>query len=141
MGLFSKLFGPSKLQEEFQKALALKWLLTVKNIQALEYSFNNSLVLNNFSGSVLVFDFYNSQLLMEGELVSDVFNMNSIFQIVKNKIEDSTLVFYLSEIDTNEISLTCTISRDYIQFDSTRRDWHAKLHEAKFQLYSSTSQG
>ncbi len=138
MSLFTKIFGPSKLQYEFQKACSLNWFVIVKNMQELEFSFSNSAVVQNFTNSLLIFDFTNNNLLIKGDIVSEVFNMNSCFQIIKNEYKDGDLVIYLGADDSNEF-FSCRILRNSIQFDETRNNWYAKLHANKFQSFSSAS--
>ncbi len=127
MGLFSKVFGPSEFQNEVQKANSLHWFFVVNNIRDLEFSFGNSIAKQNFTDSTLVFDFSTGVLLINGDLVTEVFNYNGEFQIIKNQFVNGDLVFYLSLFSDNNIVMTSTVKRDHLLFEGTRNNWYAKL--------------
>ena len=127
MGLFSKVFGPSQFQNDVQKANSLHWFLIINNIQDLEFSFGNSFAKQNFTSSILVFDFSSGILLIKGDLVTEVFNYQWEFQIIKNQFIDGDLVFYLSLFADNNIVMTCSVKRDHLLFEGTRNNWYAKL--------------
>ncbi len=127
MGLFSKVFGPSQFQNEVQKANSLHWFLIINNIRDLEFSFGNSFAKQNFTSSILVFDFSSGILLIKGDLVTEVFNYQGEFQIIKNQFVEGDLVFYLSLIADKNIVMTCTVKRDNLLFEGTRSNWYAKL--------------
>jgi hypothetical protein len=127
MGLFSKVFGPSQFQNEVQKANSLHWFLIINNIRDLEFSFGNSFAKQNFTSSIVVFDFLSGILLIKGDLVTEVFNYQGEFQIIKNQFVEGDLVFYLSLIADNNIVMTCSVKRDHLLFEGTRSNWYAKL--------------
>lgn len=127
MGLFTKVFGPSQFQNEIQKANSLHWFFIINNIHDLEFSFGNSRVKQNFTSSILIFDFSSGLLLIKGDLVTEVFNYEAEFQIIKNQFVEGDLVFYLSLLSENNIVMTCTVKRDYLVFEGTRNNWFAKL--------------
>ena len=131
MGLFSKVFGPSQFQNEVQKANSLNWFLVINNIKDLEFSFGSSYVKQNFTNSLLIFDFASRALLIQGDLVTEVFNYQADFQIIKNNFVEGDLVFYLSLMSDNNIVMTCTVKRDHLLFEGTRNNWYAKLHSNK----------
>ena len=128
MGLFSKVFGPSQFQSEVQKANSLQWFLIINNIRELEFSFGNSFAKQNFTSSILIFDFSSGILLIKGDLVTEVFNYQGEFQIIKHQFIDGDLVFYLSMLADINIVMTCIVKRDYLLFEGTRSNWYAKLH-------------
>ena len=128
MGLFSKVFGPSQFQIEVQKANSLHWFLTINNIRELEFSFGSSYAKKNFTNSILVFDFSSGILLIKGDLVSEVFNYQEEFQIIKSQFVEGDLVFYLSLFSDNNIIMTCIVKRDHLFFEGTRKRWYAKLN-------------
>ena len=127
MGLFSKVFGPSQFQTDVQKANSLHWFLVINNIRELEFSFGNSFAKQNFTSSILVFDFSSGTVLINGDLVTEVFNYQGEFQIIKNQFVDGDLVFYLSLLGDNNIVMTCSVKRDHLLFEGTRNNWYAKL--------------
>jgi hypothetical protein len=127
MGLFSKVFGPSLFQNEVQKANSLQWFLIINNIRDLEFSFGNSYVKQNFTNSILIFDFSSGIILIKGDLVTEVFNYQSEFQIIKNQFVEGDLVFYLSLFADTNIVMTCTVKRDNLLFEGTLNNWYAKL--------------
>ena len=127
MGLFSKVFGPSQFQIDVQKANSLHWFLVINNIRELEFSFGNSFAKQNFTSSILVFDFSSGTVLINGDLVTEVFNYQGEFQIIKNQFVDGDLVFYLSLLGENNIVMTCAVKRDHLLFEGTRNNWYAKL--------------
>lgn len=127
MSLFSKVFGPSQFQNEVEKANSLHWFLIINNIRDLEFSFGNSFAKQNFTSSILIFDFYSGILLIKGELVTEVFNCQEEFQIIKHQFVEGDLVFYLSFIVDNNVDMTCTVKRDHLLFEGTRSNWYAKL--------------
>jgi hypothetical protein len=128
MGLFSKVFGPSQFQSEVQKANDLQWFFIINNIREVEFSFGNSFVKENFTSSILIFDFSSGILSIEGDLVSEVFNYQVEFQIIKHQFIDGDLVFYLSMPTNNNIVMTCIVKRNYLLFEGTRSYWYAKLY-------------
>jgi hypothetical protein len=127
MGLFSKVFGPSQFQSEVQKANSLQWYLIINNIRELEFSFGNSFAKQNFTNSILIFDFSSGILLIKGDLMTEVFNYQGEFQIIKHEFVEGDLVFYLSFVAENNIVMTCTVKRDHLLFEGTRSSWYAKL--------------
>ncbi len=131
MGLFSRVFGPSQFQTEVQKANSLNWFLIVNNIRDLEFSFSNSYAKQNFTSSILIFDFGSGILILKGDIVTEVFNYQAEFQIIKNQFVNGDLVLYLSLLTDNNIVITCTVKRDHLLFEGTRSNWYTKLQSDK----------
>lgn len=127
MSLISKFLGHSQFQTEVQKANSLNWFLIINNIRDLEFSFGSGYVKQNFTSSVLIFDFSSGELLIKGDLATEVFDHQSEFHIIKNQFVEGDLVFYLSLFGDNSIVMTCTVKRNNLLFEGTRNNWYAKL--------------
>lgn len=127
MGIINKLFGPSKLQEEFNKSLSLKWQLIISSTDNAEFYVNQTAIRKKNSLTTLHFDFDNKLLFIKGDLFKEII-FNDCFEISRVNYLANDLEIYLSGIgDLNKIVMKCIIYRNYILFQGTLSNWHCKI--------------
>jgi hypothetical protein len=140
MGLISKFWGPSKLQEQFDQAIGLNWVLLIKNINRLEHSFGNGTsAVQSFPDSYLAFDFFARMFVVTGSLRHEVFNNYGDFEVCGDDKVNGDLVLYLLSNIRPKLLLTCTINRNYIIFENQERNWFVKLNATDFRIDCSSN--
>lgn len=127
MGILSKYFGPSKLEEDFKKAISLKWVLIIEPIGAVyvqkdQITIKKSNALLNFQ-----FNFKDRYLLIQGDFFEEDTRENQfkISHIINQN--DKLEIYYSSFDDTSLILVKCIINREYILLERTLSNWHCKL--------------
>ncbi|MBO0329741.1 hypothetical protein [[Muricauda] lutisoli] len=125
--MIRKLFGPSKLQEEFQKSISLQLRLIISSIDEMEISIKQSQIKKKNSLTKIIFNFETNIFLIQGDQFEEVFN-DTRFQIVRiDNLPDVTEI-YLSEIDSSDIIvIKCIVYRNYILFQGALENWHFKI--------------
>ena len=124
MSLISKLFGPSKIQEEFQKSISLKLRLIISSINEIEFSIKQTQIKKKNSLTTILFDFESSLLFIQGDLFEELFD-DTCFQIARiNNFPDAPEIC-LSTIDSSDIIvMKCIAHRNDILFQGTLANWH-----------------
>lgn len=135
MGFITKFLGPTKLQEQFDQAIGLNWILVLRNINRVEHSFGNGTsVVQGFPHSNLAFDFFARIFVITGVIGNDVFRNNVNFEIFGDEKINGGLVVYLLSTNSPDVQITCTIKRNYIIFENFPKNWFAKFDTDNFQI-------
>jgi hypothetical protein len=127
MGLINKVFGLSKLQEEFRKSRILELKLEITSIEEIEFSINGNQIKKLNSLTNIIFDFENQILFISGDLFEELFD-NSFFYI--SSIIDilDTMEIYISLINSNDvIFMKCIVYRNHILFQGNLSNWNCKI--------------
>lgn len=125
--MLTKLFGQSRLQEEFRKSIILKLQLIIDSIREIEISQNqNSLIIKNSLTSIF-FDFKQNTLMIKGDSLSQVLNEN-YFRIARIDDHSEPCEIFLSNLYNSEvIVMKFAIYRNYILIEGTLSNWHCKI--------------
>lgn len=127
MEVISKLFGPSKLQEEFQKSITLKLLLIISSINEIEFSIRDIQLKKKNSTTNIIFDFSSNLLFIKGDLFEEL-TKDTCFLISRiNKLSDTTEIFISRIGSSNLIIMKCLIYRNSISFQGTLENWHCEI--------------
>ncbi len=125
--MFTKIFGPSRLQEEFQKSINLKLRLIVSSIKEIEFSIRQTQLKKKNSLTNILIDFENEVLIIQGDLFEELFN-ETFFQIVKiNNLAEPLEIFLSNNVASEIIVMKCIVYRNYILFQGTLDNWHCKI--------------
>jgi hypothetical protein len=125
--MLTKLFGRSRLQEEFKKSILLKLELIIDSIGEIEVSQNqNSIIIKNSLTSIF-FDFKQNTLSIKGDSLSQVLNENE-FRIARIEDHSEPCEIFLSNLYNSEvIVMKFSIFRNYILIEGTVSFWHCKI--------------
>ncbi len=125
--MITKLFGQSRLQEEFKKSILLKLQLLIDSISDIEMSQNlNSLTFRNSLTSIF-FDFKNNTLTIKGDSFLHVLN-EKYFLISRIDDHAEPCEIYLSNYyNTDIILMKFSIYRNHILIEGTLSNWHCKI--------------
>ncbi|MEP7371947.1 MAG: hypothetical protein ABI675_01080 [Chitinophagaceae bacterium] len=128
MNFLSKIFGLSKLEEEFKKAIGLTWIISIENITKVQFYFRGNILQFGSEGNTLLFNFLNCELLISGRISEEIFQGQTHFyikQIINNPDE---ILMFLGPSNENQISTAkCRVNRNHISFEGTLDNWHCKL--------------
>ena len=129
MSFLSKHFGPTKLEENFKKAVSLKWELKIALISPVELQINQTMIKKNNSLTNFYLNFKENQLFVDGNIFEDVINSN-YFKIVRINNQIDRLEIYLSLYDELDvIFIKFSVHRSYILFEGTLSNWNCRLFE------------
>lgn len=123
---FSEVFGQSSMQENFNKSNSLQWELIVNGFDFFEYSFNGSTINKKNISSVLIFDFSNNKLIIQGDIARDAFTEGFVFNIVK-KINQGIEPEYELIEENNKYRLKFIVKRNYLLFENVSSYWNCKI--------------
>lgn len=125
--MITKLFGQSRLQEEFKKSILLKLQLLIHSISEIEVSQNQNSIVKRNSFTNILFNFNESSLTIQGDSLKDVLSEDH-FQIVRVNNDSEPCEIFLSDIySTDIIVMKFTIYRNYILIEGTLDNWHCKI--------------
>lgn len=130
MGFISKVFGISKLEEEFKKAISLQWCLGVDNIRNYSFTFEGNTLKVSDEPSSLVFDFENLLIKVDGSLSLELFNGETFFVI--SKLENGEIISMdISKIDdTSTVFMKIKVNRNNLEFIGTLKNWNATIPQS-----------
>jgi hypothetical protein len=126
MNLINKMFGPSKIQEEFQKSIALKLHLNISEIDKAEFTIQGNQISKKNSNTSASFDFNSNMLIFSGDWFDEIFN-DFIFDIVRIEKTNKFCEIYLSRGDSRDIVMKCLIYRSHILFQGILENWSFKI--------------
>jgi hypothetical protein len=127
MSLISKIFGISKLQEEFKKAISLRWHLAIKDIQEFTCKIDQNTLKINEAISHLYFDFRNNLFSIHGNLSKELFNSESNYQI-KSIENNENIIMSISSCNKPDILIMkVRISRNKIELIGTLKNFFCVL--------------
>ena len=119
---FTKAFGQSELQENFNSSVGFKWELKIVDFKVFEYGFPHQLTREYSRSSILSFDFLNLKLNVEGELARSAFEKeNAVFTIKQYKNLALNPEFILLNESNEEIILL--VQRNSIKFLKNSNGW------------------
>lgn len=119
---FTKTFGQSELQENFNSSVGFKWELKIVDFKVFEYGFPHQFTREYSKSSILSFDFLNLKLNVEGELARSAFEKeNAVFTIKQHKNLALNPEFILLNESNEEIILL--IQRNSIKFFKNSNRW------------------
>lgn len=134
MSFLSKHFGPSKLEEDFKKAISLKWELKIALINTVQIQLNQTLIKKSNNQASFYFNFEDKQLFVDGNVFEEVINSN-YFNIARINNQTDRLEIYLSLNDELDmIFMKCSIYRKYILFEGTLSNWNCSLSDNNILL-------
>jgi hypothetical protein len=125
--MITKLFGQSRLQEEFKKSILLKLQLLIDSISEIEVSRNQQRLTIRNSLTSFFFDFNQNTLTIKGDSFNNVLNDN---YFLITRIDDHTEpceIFFSNFYNTDIIIMKLSIYRNYILFEGTLSNWHCKI--------------
>ncbi len=127
MSFIIKVFGMSKLEEEFKKAISIRWCLGIENIWSYSYTFEGTTLNVNDEVSSLVFDFENLVMSVNGSLSLELFNSETLFTV--NKVEHGEIIsMNISKIgDTSTVIMRIKVNRNSLEFIGTLKNWYSIL--------------
>ena len=132
MNFLNKLIGSSKFQEEFTKCIGFQWTLAVENFSGIEYTRKQSTIRSNFNKSSLLFDFELNELLIVGDLISEVFEGTKHYVITKKEVINSEHIFLFSKFENDNVIMKCTVRRYELFFEGTLTNWSCKIPYTEF---------
>ena len=125
--MITKLFGPSRLQEEFQKSIILKLQLIISSINEIEFSIRQIQLKKKNSLTNILIDFEKELLIIQGDLFEELFD-ETCFQLARiNHFTEPTEIFLSHRNSSEIIVMKCIIYRNHILFQGTLDDWHCKI--------------
>jgi hypothetical protein len=125
--MLTKLFGQSRLQEEFKKSILLKLELLIFSIQEIEVVINGNSIRKMNSLSNIHFDFKCNSLKIEGDFLKDCLN-EDFFQIATVQSDSEPYEILLSNsINPEIITAKVRIFRSYLLIEGTLENWYCKL--------------
>jgi hypothetical protein len=125
--MLTKLFGQSRLQEEFKKSILLKLDLLIFSIEEIEVVINGIGIRKMNSLSNIHFDFKYNSLKIQGDFLRDCIN-DDYFHMARIQSDSEPYVILLSNFNAPEIiKMKVTIFRSYLLFEGTLDNWHCKL--------------
>jgi hypothetical protein len=125
--MLTKLFGQSRLQEEFKKSILLKLQLLIDSISEIVVSQNqNSIIIKNSLTSIH-FDFKQNTLIIKGDSFAHILNEN-YFMIARIDDHAEPCEIFLSNFyNTDIIIMKFSIYRNSILIEGTLSNWHCKI--------------
>jgi hypothetical protein len=139
MGFLTKHLGPSKLEENFKKAISLKWELKIALINNAEVQLNQTTIKKSNNLTNFYFNFEEKELLIEGNLFEDIINSN-YFKVVRINNQSDKLEIYLSLSDELDvIFMKCSVHRKYILFEGTLSNWNCRVVDNNILLTINNS--
>jgi hypothetical protein len=140
MGLLSKIFGQSELEEEFNRCSGLKWVLIIQNIRKVQQETGTNSIITSYTPCTLYFNFKTNELSIEGEIARKLFLGDEQFIIKKSNILDGEPEFYLASNNAPEaITLNCRVSGKHIILERTLVNWRCKLVNENNWIISTTN--
>ena len=129
MNFINKLFGSSKIQEEFQKSIALNIPLIIYSIDRIEFTIKNNQLSKRNCPTAMVFDFSTNQLIIQGDFFNEIINGNH-FIIMRIENINDTPEFFISQTGFSDvIVMKCIVYRKYILFQGTLKNWSFKVFD------------
>ncbi len=127
MGVLFKLFGSSKLQEEFQKSMSLRLPLIISSINDIEFTFKQTQLRKKNCSTKILFDFENNLLFIRGNLFEELFDETS-FQITRASNLSGIIEIFISPAHSSDvIVMKCIVYRNDILFQGTLENWDCKI--------------
>ena len=139
MGFLSKHLGPSKLEENFKKAISLKWELKIALTSAEQVQINQTVIKKYNNLTNFYFNFGEKELFIEGNIFEEVINSN-YFKIARINNQTDRLEIYFSLNDKLDlIIMKCSVYRKNILFEGTLSNWNCSLQDINILLTTNNS--
>lgn len=138
MGLFSSLFGPSKLSEEFSKAASLQWGLRISNIRKSRHFKYDNDITNQFESSSVYFDFKNKVFRTFGEVSKKgLFGASKYWITSMNISKNEPEIFLASAFTPESTTVKCSVYGDGLHFSALYSNWKILLINTDWSIKSN----
>jgi len=134
MGIIGKIFGASKLQDEFKKAISLKCKICVFKSDVSCYNNNISISKREIISSLFI-DFKNGVVHVSSDVIDEIPCKQDFYKIIRidNNIEKISI--HLSNIMTPSVfESTLHVHRNYLILEGNLSNWSCKINNCDTDL-------